>query len=132
MMPQYPESIIQRQSVQWFRIQYPAHARLLFSVPNGEKREKKVVFTKKGPRTICPAGKRLKEEGQTPGVSDLILLISRSGFNSLCIEMKAPGEYQSPEQKSWQKLVEEQRNKYVVCRSLDEFMGIVNNYLSKP
>lgn len=128
-MARHIESQIQRSCVQWFRYQFSDIAKLLFAVPNGEKREKKLIYTRKGPKMICPAGKRLKAEGQTSGVADLILLIPKGNFSSLCIEMKTDEGSQSANQKDWQQLAEKWGNKYVICRSLDDFMREVKNYL---
>ena len=76
------------------------------------------------------SGARLKEEGATSGVSDLILLKSNRFYGGLCIEMKKPGARQSPAQKEWQKDAEANGAKYVVCKSLDEFMKVTIDYLN--
>ena len=55
------------------------------------------------PHPSAITGARLKEEGATSGVSDLILLKSNRFYGGLCIEMKKPGGRQSPAQKEWQK-----------------------------
>ena len=110
------ESQIQHDCVQWFRLQYPSLAFMLFAVPNGGKRDAKT-------------GARMKYEGAISGVSDLILLIPKKGYASLCIEMKKPKGTQSENQKKWQREAEKYRNKYVVCHSLQEFMNEVNAYL---
>ena len=72
----------------------------------------------------------MKDEGMLPGVADLILLKSNRFYGGLAIEMKKPGECQRPVQKEWQKECEAAGNKYVVCRSLDEFMKVVTDYLN--
>lgn len=110
------ESQIQHSCLQWFRLQYPALSLLLFAVPNGGKRDSK-------------SGARMKYEGVISGVADLILLIPKKGFASLCIEMKTPKGEQSESQRKWQGAAERANNKYVVCRSLMEFMNEVNSYL---
>lgn len=114
----HPESILQRQCVKWFRLQYTGIGNLLFSVPNG------------GFRNQIEA-KIMKGEGVVSGVSDLILLYSNGVYNSLCIEMKAPGGKQTDKQREWQALAERHGNKYVVCHSLDEFMSEVNGYMQQ-
>lgn len=110
------ESQIQHDCLTWFRFQYPILALMLFAVPNGGKRDAKT-------------GARMKYEGAIPGVSDLILLVPKKGYASLCIEMKKPGGKQSKHQKTWQAEAEKYRSKYVVCHSLQEFMNEVNTYL---
>ena len=71
-----------------------------------------------------------KDEGATSGVADLILLRSNRSYGALCVEMKTADGIQSESQKDWQKEVEAMGNKYVVCRSLDEFMEVVTEYLN--
>ena len=123
------EHNIQAACVRWFGYAHPELRGLLFAVPNG------------GARSKATAG-MLKAEGVVAGVSDLILLVPRRRAkitennaasieikHALCIEMKKNGGYQSPEQKIWQRLVEEHGYKYAVCRSLDEFIDTVEAYL---
>jgi hypothetical protein len=123
------EHNIQAACVRWFGYAHPELRGLLFAVPNG------------GARSKATAG-MLKAEGVVAGVSDLILLVPRCRAkitennaasiefkHALCIEMKKKGGYQSPEQKEWQKKVEGHGYKYAVCRSLDEFISEIENYL---
>lgn len=110
------ENQIQHSCVEWFRNQYPKLSWMLFAVPNGGLRDKKTASI-------------MKYEGVISGVSDLILLIPKKGYASLCIEMKTPSGRQSENQKIWQSEAEKFRNKYVLCRSLDEFIKEVKNYL---
>ena len=118
------EHDLQCACVNWFAYAHPELKGLLFAVPNG------------GARSKATAG-RLKAEGVVAGVADLILLVPHIAegcqymWHALCIEMKTKRGYQSPEQKAWQSLVEQYGYKYAVCRSLDEFIKIIENYL-KP
>ena len=119
------EHIIQSACVRWFNYQWPQYSGLLFAVPNG------------GARSKATAGK-LKAEGVVPGVADLILLVPKLMMIemnpfilcALCIEMKTAKGRQSHEQKEWQAKVESKGYKYAVCHSLDEFMAVVNGYLT--
>ena len=124
------EHDLQCDCVKYFRAQYPKLEPLLFAVPNG------------GFRNKATAGK-MKAEGVRAGVSDLLLLVPNKIFHGLCLETKILREfydgngkfqrkksYQEPEQKEWQAAVEQQGYMYVVYRTLDEFMHIVDNYLS--
>ena len=88
----------------------------MFAVPNGGRRDAKT-------------GARMKYEGVTRGVADLILLVPKKGFASLCIEMKTPKGKQKDVQIEWQREAEKYRNRYVVCHSIEEFMKEVNDYL---
>ncbi len=115
----HEESQIQANCVKWFRLQYPHIKKLLFAVPNGGKRNLREAQI-------------MKSEGVTAGVSDLILLVPSSDaeFHSLCIEIKTERGKQTKLQKEWQAEAEKQGNKYVVCRSVDDFIEEVNNYLN--
>ena len=109
------EHRIQVACVNWYRIKYSKFKHCLFAVPNGGKRDERT-------------GAILKAEGAMPGVSDLILLKSNSQYSALCIEMKTETGKQSRMQKEWQKAIEQEGVKYVVCRSLDDFIKEVNDY----
>lgn len=74
-------------------------------------------------------GRVMREEGARAGVADLILLIPKGGYASLCIEMKTAKGKQSAAQVAFMELARKMRNKYVVCRSFDEFQKEVNEYL---
>jgi len=106
----------QKACVRWFRYQYPQFAKLLFHVPNGGGRNK-------------IEAKLLQDEGVTPGVSDLILLVPCKGYASLCIEMKSETGKQSPDQKEWQQECERVGNKYVLANDIEVFIKEINNYL---
>lgn len=113
------EHELQVACVEWFRYQYPRLSKRLFAVPNGGYRDRRTAA-------------KLKDEGVLSGVSDLILLKPNINFHALLIEMKVTEKYsrQSSEQKEWQKeLTSLNEYKYVVCRSIDDFMREVNDYL---
>lgn len=113
------EHDLQVACVEWFRYQYPHLNLRLFAVPNGGYRDHRTA-------------RKLKEEGVISGVSDLILLKPNASFHALLIEMKVTEKYsrQSDEQKKWQNdLTRLGEYKYVVCRSIDDFMREVNDYL---
>ena len=122
------EHNLQCACVKWFAYQHPELQGLLFAVPNG------------GARSKATAGK-LKAEGVVAGVADLLLLVPNakvnwyyedvSGYVGLCIEMKTKTGRQSSEQKAWQEKVEAKGYKYAVCRSLEDFINTIENYL-KP
>ena len=125
----HAESEIQQVCVFWFRHQYPQYALNLFAVPNG------------GGRSALEAA-IMKGEGVTAGVADVLLLVPSGEYHGLCIEFKKKaykyvGEKvklvvtnQSAPQKEWQKAVEPVGYKYVVVRSLQEFIELINNYLA--
>ncbi len=102
----------------------------LVAIPNGGKRTNTEAAIMNG-------------EGVVAGVSDAVLFVPSGDYHTLCIEFKtsavsvdANGKirtsrtYQSPAQRYWQEAVESQGNKYIIVRSLDEFMDGVKEYLS--
>lgn len=123
--PDATESQIQQSCLRWFALQYPtlANEGMLFHIANEGIR-------------LGRMGGRARKEGLVKGVADLCLAIPAHGYGALYIEMKRPktsfhaATYQSAEQKEWQRNVEKHGNKYVVCRSVCEFVEIVKNYLN--
>lgn len=99
-------------------MRYPECSGVFFAVPNG------------GARNAWTA-KNLRDEGALSGVADLILLVPRHGYASLCIEMKKPGGKVSESQKAFFKTAKAFKNKCVVCYSVDEFKAVVEDYLEK-
>lgn len=118
------EHQLQVQCVQWFYLAYPKLKLLLNSVPNGA-----VLAGNKMQR--IKQWNRLKSEGATKGVSDLILLVSSGDLNGLCIEMKTTKKHskQSKEQKQFETAVIGQGFGYVMPRTFDEFRNVIQSYL---
>jgi len=122
------ESAIQQACVKWFRLQYPRE--VIFAIPNG------------GARSKVEAG-IMKIEGVLAGVSDLFIMKNKinSGIlamisyevkadtHGLFIEMKTPEGKQTPSQKAFQIKCKEKDYQYSICRSLDEFMEVVKEYM---
>ena len=115
--PDDAEHRTQVSCVRWFNLKYPHLRGRLFAVPNGGRRDD-------------VTGAKLKAEGVIPGVSDLILLRSNNRYGALLIEMKTGNGRQSDSQRWWQSVItKNDEYKYVVCRSLDDFMREVTDYL---
>lgn len=110
------ESRIQQGCVRWFRLQYPEYAGLMYSIPNGGKRN-------------AVTGAIMKAEGALAGVADLFLSVPNRFYHGLYIEMKKPKGRQQEPQKCFQLAVEAQGYKYSLCYSIDEFMELVKEYL---
>ena len=116
------ESKLQSECVKWFRLQYPKLSMNLFAIPNGGARD---VIT----------GAILKREGVTAGVADLFLAVPRYkiGGEEFCgglfIEMKFGAGTQTKEQKAFQQAVEREEYRYAVCRTVDEFITTIKDYL---
>lgn len=117
--PRLLEHTLQTRVVKWFRWQYPHMVHNLFAVPNG------------GYRTKTTAA-HMKAEGQLAGVADLILLKRKGACGALLLEAKVKGNYQSETQREWQKRIEADGYIYKIFHSLEEFVEIVNEYLSRP
>lgn len=116
--PSDEEHRTQVSCVRWFNLKYPHLRGRLFAVPNGGRRD-------------AVTGAKLKAEGVVPGVSDLILLKSNHRYGALLIEMKTAKGRQSASQRWWQSVISENDEyKYVVCRSFDDFMREVTDYLN--
>ena len=120
------EHNLQCACVRWFNLQYPQYRGLLFAVPNG------------GARNKATAGK-LKAEGVVAGVADLLLLVPRktcndplilsTTYHGLAIEMKTAKGRQTPLQWAWQQKLEAHGYEYRICRSLDDFIDTIEQYL---
>ena len=111
--PRHIESDIQVACVSWFRMTYPQY--LCFSVPNG------------GARNAIVAA-NLKREGVLAGVADIIILIQD---NILFVEMKTAKGQQSKLQKDFEKKVNTLGFGYVICRSLQDFVLTVENWIKR-
>lgn len=117
--PRHEEHNLQTSCVNWFRYQYPTFSKMLIAVPNGGRRD-------------AITGAMLKAEGVLAGVADLILLIPNRCYHSLLIELKTKSGTQSKAQKEWQQEVERLGySKYILVRSIDEFIDEINDYLKQ-
>lgn len=113
------ESQIQQACIDWFKLQHRAlwEQGVLFHIANEGIR-------------VAGMGSRAKREGVVRGVADLCLAMPRHGYGALYIEMKTRSGRQSKEQIAWGNNISKHGNKYVVCRSLDEFRVIITRYLA--
>lgn len=107
--PRHLEESIQVACVNWFRLQYPKL--IIFSVPNG------------GSRNLYEA-KNMKKSGTLKGVADLVI-VGNNG-RVLFVEMKAGKNKQEDSQVIFQQKVENLGHKYIICRSLEQFMKEVD------
>ena len=73
------------------------------------------------------AGRMNRELGLTPGRSDLVLYWKGKAY---MFELKAPLGRQTPSQKEWQNLIEEQGFNYFIIRTLDDFMRIFEQIIT--
>lgn len=115
-----PEGKIQASCYEYFWNNYPQYRGLYFAVPNENSRADSNAIT----------GAIRRSMGVYHGVSDTLMLIPRGQYHGLCIEYKDEKGRQSEHQVAWQKLVESQGYVYKVCRSLEQFKTIINEYLN--
>jgi hypothetical protein len=116
------ESDEQQALIQWAASQeniYP-ELKLLYAVPNQGGSGKQAIIR----------GQRMKREGMRKGIPDLCLPISRGNFLTLYIEMKHGKGRLSPEQTQWISLLSSVGHNCQVCRSFEEAMNTLINYLN--
>lgn len=65
--------------------------------------------------------------GMMKGVSDLVCVLPNQ---ILFIEMKSDKGRQSPDQKVFQKKIENLGFKYYICRSLEDFQSVIKTNLN--
>jgi len=112
------EHRLQCACVRWFAYQHPELRGRLFAVPNGGRRD-------------AVTGAKMKAEGVVAGVADLVLLVRRAGYGALLVEMKTATGRQSEAQREWERIVTANDDyKYVICRSIEEFITLIESYLS--
>ena len=109
---------MQLKCVKWFDLQYPSLKLHLHHSPNGGRRDER-------------EGARFKAMGTRAGFPDLILLYPNKFYPFLGIELKTDKGRQSDKQKDYQSLFEQVGAKYIVVRSLDDFMKEIKDYLSQ-
>ncbi len=112
----HEEDSLQMQCIAWFEFQFPALRRLLHHSPNGGKRNIREAV-------------RFKRMGVQAGFPDLVLMVARGDFHALCVELKTKDGRQSAEQKDMQERLEAQGFRYIIVRSLPEFISLICNYL---
>ena len=125
----HKESDLQIRCVKWFRIKYPAFARLL-EHPKNEGDGDRV------------RGAISKAEGVQAGVADLILHVPSLcriwkgeiqeelfTVHQLAIEMKTKTGKQSPEQKIFQRYFEAAGGQYEIVRTFEDFQKILTSYM---
>ena len=115
-------SRLQAACIKYFRYQFSEYKDLLFSIPNGIPLANQNVRTK--------IYKKLKEEGLQPGVPDLFLAVGNSIYNGMFIEIKTKTDRLRKKQVDMIRALEQQNYKCVVVRSVDEFIEIIDEYLS--
>lgn len=111
------EDDLQKLCVKWFDYAYCRLSLNLHHSPNG------------GKRNLIEAAK-FKAMGTRRGFPDIVLLYPSKGYHALFIELKTEKGRQSPSQREWQKNIEQYNYKYAICRSLDDFIKTIKDYLN--
>lgn len=115
--PVASEMAIQAAVLDVLRVAYPDV--FVFSVPNGG-----MIMD---PRTVA----KLKWQGLTPGVPDLVLCWKAAAWESpRCgfLEVKRPGGYLSPEQKAVHAILTSKGHRVAVVRSVDELHAVLDEW----
>ena len=110
------EDALQKSIVRYWDLRHPRLSLHLVCVPNG------------GKRNAAEAAK-FKQMGVRPGFPDLLLALPNRFYPFMGIELKTARGRQSEHQKEYQRLFEQMGAKYVLVRSLDEFIRITEDYL---
>lgn len=112
-----PEARIQASAVQWIWNTYPETRGNFIHIPN------------EGNRSSQMDGAVRKSLGLVAGAPDTFLFLAKGGYHGLAVEFKTPTGAQSEAQKNFQKRLEKNGYRYEICRSLDQFKEIINDYL---
>lgn len=112
------EEDIQKACVNWFDLTYGSLSQLLFHVANEDRQNSR-------------KGHKYRLLGVRPGVSDLILLVPNRRYHGLCVEMKSRTGTQRKTQKEFQEKVERMGYRYALCRSLDDFIMEVTDFMEE-
>lgn len=113
-----PEARIQASCVEFLWNNYPETRGLYIHIPNEGNRSSKLD------------GAMRKALGLVAGAPDTFLFIPRHGKHGLAVEFKTETGAQSDAQKAFQARLEQNGYAYFICRSLEQFKIIINEYLN--
>jgi hypothetical protein len=120
----HEEHAIQVAIADFLRVALPETA-IFFAVPNGAELKGK-SYDKGGGKTgrYSPAAERLKREGLTPGVADLIVIdadpFPGGGSRVIGLEVKSAKGRPSEDQKEWAQKAQKAGVRYYVVRSIED------------
>jgi hypothetical protein len=126
--PDEKEAHIQMAFISWCdenAARYPVLG-LIYHIPNGEAREKRL--NKQG-KWYSPSGVKLKRMGARAAMPDLHLPAPRGVWASLYLEVKRKGGKPTPDQVSMHASLRAERNRVAVCDSLDSLKDEMCYYL---
>ena len=113
-----PEAKIQASAVEWLWNTHPETRGNFIHIPNEGNRNSKVD------------GAMRKSLGLVAGAPDAFLFMPRQGKHGLAVEFKTETGIQSDAQKAFQARLEQNGYAYQLCRSLEQFKIIIDEYLS--
>jgi hypothetical protein len=110
------EDQLQIAAVRWFKYSYPGI--VIHHSKNG------------GSLRSAKEGAKFKAMGVYPGFADLFIMKATDDYHGLLIELKTDKGKQTDLQKGFELVALYEGYQYSVCRSIDEFMKCVNDYLT--
>jgi hypothetical protein len=113
------ETQIQSTFLEWLAWNYAEVRSVTFAIPNGGRR-------------TWTAGKKLKSEGMTAGIPDVLICVARHGYNGFFIEFKSLKGRLSIQQQKLIELLKNQNYKVEVCYSIESATKMVTDYLQEP
>ena len=117
-----PEHELQKNCVKWFDYQYPRYRNLRMKIDN------------EGKRSVV-AGVQAKYAGLLPGAADLFIAVPVNLPNGirpgLFIEFKSGKNKQTENQINFEKSVTSVGYTYAIVYSFDQFVKVVEKYLSQ-
>lgn len=115
----HDEDKLQMSCRYWFDVQYPYYRLLLHHSPNEGLLVKRAAD-----------GAKRKAMGVRAGFPDFVFMLPTKVAPYLCLELKTDKGKQSDSQREYQRQVEAVGGKYVVIRSLEQFITAINEYIS--
>lgn len=112
----------------WVRVMCPMHPEML-NILHVENEHNRPVRTDASGRRFCASGKRAKRKGLSKGYPDIVVEVPRGTYHGLRIELKTSSGRVSAEQSDWLKRLNEHGYKAVVCRSIDDTIDTIKDYL---
>lgn len=126
---QHEESLLQQACVEWFYRNPYTRIYWLIKVKNEGKMGGKTVIGKDG-KEIPLEAIIAKREGLRKGVADLQLIFGNGEYYSLFLEVKTKAGTQSKEQKEFEAYCKQNKFKYVIVRSVENFIRVIEEYMS--
>ena len=114
------EDILQAKCYQTANQLIPQTRGILYATPNGAYLANKQQALK------------LISTGMLNGVSDMVLDKTNGKYTTLKLELKLKSGKQSPAQIQWEKIITEAGHKYVVIKTLSQFIDTITEYLGLP